>query len=227
MNESNGGNGNGHGIFQLAPKADPETLAIIDARRDARADTRLTRSMKACFDEIADRAQNPNFYEAKGIVTISDSVLAGTFGVSLRSIYTWKHQIAACGYVHLGRQPKSNMWPITKYYLTCLHRGPATQRTDRDGTYGVGRVRSLPSPPHGARQPGQPGLPLPGSRSPAPFPKNTKTPAISGQAGKKLPVSPEASCGSRPKPVAGLTRSQLRARPEIPCGSDPKPTANI
>ena len=210
MSESQNG-GNGHGIFQLAPKPDPETMAILEARRDARADSRLTRSMKACFDEIADRAQNPHFYEAKGIVTISDGVLAGHFAVSLRSIYTWKHRIEDCGYVHLGRQPKTNMWPITKYYLTCLHRGPGSQRTDRDGTYGTGKLRPAPSNPGlGARHPGQASLPLPGSRPPPPKLKSEKMPAISAQSGNSLRLRAEASCGSEPKPVAAQSRSQLR-----------------
>jgi len=115
MSEPTNGNGNGHAkIFNLQPTTDPDVIAVLEARRDARSDSRLSRSMKACFDEIADRALNPQFYEAKGIVVISDPALGNVFGVSRRSIWTWKHTIAACGYVWLSKQGKTNMWPLTK-----------------------------------------------------------------------------------------------------------------
>src|SRR3989442_12663662 len=102
MNDSNNGyqNGNGNGhqkVFQLERTTDTDTIAVLQARRDCRSDERLNRSMKACFDEIADRALNPSFYDSKGVVTISDTVLGETFGVTNRTVYAWKHQIAECG----------------------------------------------------------------------------------------------------------------------------------
>src|SRR6185436_14644305 len=105
-----------------------------------------------------------------GVVTMSDTVLAEVFRVSNRTIYTWKKTVADCeDYFWLTQQFRRNMWPITTYHLTCLHR-PQRTKTDRDGTYGSdGSGRPPPSSPGlGARKPGQPGLPLPGSRKRAP-----------------------------------------------------------
>lgn len=219
----NNENGNGHGIFTLAPKTDPDTLAMFTARRSARADARLTTSMKACFDEIADRSFNPEFYDAKGIVTISDSVLAEIFGVSNRTIYTWKRRIEECGYAWTSMKFKSNMWPLTTYHLSCLHKQLRQQRTDADGTYGGRKFRQPPANPGlGARQPRQCSLPLPGSRSPAPEPESADLQGISGESGKKLRLSAEANFGSEPKPISGESRNKLRARAEANFGSEPK-----
>jgi len=242
------GNGNGHNghakIFSLKPATDPDTLAILDARRSALAEPtdRLNRSMKACFCEILDRALDPRFFDAKGVVTISDSVLAQTFSVSNRTIYTWKKRIEDCGYVWLTQKWKSNMWPITTYHLSCLHKPKRDGKTDTDGTYGGGRFRSAPvNPGLGARKPGQPALPLPGSRQAPPLPTppeglpgSPPTPpesesadlhGISALGRKKLRVSPEENFGSEPKPASGESRSQLRARAEASFGSEPKPAS--
>ena len=221
MNEPNGNghtNGtNGHQkIFDLVRTTDPDTIAVLQARRDCRSDDRLTRSMKACFDEVADRALNPSFFDVKGIVTISDSVLAETFGVTNRTVYTWKRRIEECGYVSLAQKFKSNMWPLTTYRLTCLHKAPRQVKTDADGTFGGRKFRSAPANPGlGARHPGQTHLPLAGSRPEAPDAKSEKTPAISGLSRKTLRVSPEANFGSEPKPISGESRNPLRARAEV------------
>jgi hypothetical protein len=228
--ESSNGNGNGHGtIFTLKPALDPDTLAILETRDHALRDQRLLGTMRAFFCLILDRALDPEYYRPhpRGIVTLSDTVLATDFGVSNRTIFTWKRKIEECGdYFWLTRQFRTNMWPITTYHITCLHP-PQRGKTDRDGTYGSGRVgRSLPENfPLGARRPGQPGLPLPGSRQKPKAPEKSQTLAIAGLTRNTLPVSPEAHFGSDPKPTSGETRSTLRARPEAHFGRDPKPTS--
>ena len=212
------GNGNGHGIFTLAAKPDPDTIAVLETRRAARSDTRLTRSMKACFDEVADRALNPAFYDAKGIVAISDTVLAEIFSVSNRTVYTWKYKLQECGYVWLNHKFKTNMWPLTTYHLSALHKAPRLQKTDADGTYGAGKFRPAPlNPGLGARKPGQPSLPLPGSRTLAEDTKSEEMQGISGENRFSLRVSPEANFGSEPKPASGESRNPLPVRPEADC----------
>jgi hypothetical protein len=232
MSDLNGhanGNGNGNGhqkVFELNRTVDPDTIAVLESRRSCRADQRLNRSMKACFDEIADRALNPSCYDAKGIVTISDAGLADVFGVSERTVYTWKHQIEACGYVWLGKKFKTNMWPLTTYYLSCLHKKPALKKTDADGTYGRGRFRSGPDNPGlGARSPGQPQLPLAGSRQVNGEAKSEDLLAISAVSRKNVPLSAEENFGSEPKPASALSRNGLRLSAEENFGSEPKPTA--
>jgi hypothetical protein len=225
--EVSGSNGNGTSkVFSLKPATDPDTIAVLEARRECRADERLNRSMKACFDEIADRALNPSFYDLKGVVTISDTALAKVFQVSNRTVFTWKMALVSAGYVWLTSKFKSNMWPITTYHLSCLHRQRAQSKTDADGTYGGEKVRpGQTSKTLGARKPGQPLLPLPGSRALPPEGKSAENQPISGETRKKLPVSPETDFGSDPKPASGETRSQLRGRPETNFGSDPKPAS--
>ena len=228
------GHSNGNGaakIFHLKPATDPDTLAILDARRNVLADERLNRSQKACFCEVLDRALNPSFFDNKGVVTISDPALADIFSVSARSVYNWKFRIEDCGYWWITKKKKSNMWPLTTYHLTCLHKPRRDERTDRDGTYGgggKGRPAFTPDkqrPALGARKPGQRSLPLPGSRQPTPESKSDNLQGIAGRTGKELRARPETDCGSDPKPIAGQTRNELRVRPETDCGSDPKPIA--
>jgi hypothetical protein len=221
------GNGNGHQkIFELNRTVDPDTIAVLEARRACRADQRLNRSAKACFDEIADRALNPSCYDAKGIVTISDAGLADVFGVSERTVYSWKHQIETCGYVWLGKKFKTNMWPLTTYNLSCLHKKPALRKTDADGTYGRGRFRSAPeNPGFGARQPGQPVLPLPGSRHVNGDAKSAELLAISAVGRKNVRLSAEENFGSEPKPISAESRNGFRARAEENFGSEPKPAS--
>jgi len=213
-------------VFEITRTIDPETLAQLEARRMCRADSRLNRSMKACFDEIADRALNPSFYDAKGVVTISDTALAEIFNVSNRTIYSWKHKIAECGYVWIGKKFKTNMWPLTTYHLSCLHKKPIQQKTDSDGTYGARQFRSAPANPGlGARAPGQPQLPLAGTRNGHVDEKNGVLLGISAEARKTLPPSAEDNCGSEPNTVSGESRNGLRLRAEVNCGPEPKPIA--
>lgn len=212
-------------VFSLKPATDPDTLSILDARRRALAEPneRLNRSMKACFCEILDRALHPVFFDSKGVVTISDTVLAQVFGVSNRTIYTWKRKLEDSGYVWLTQKWKSNMWPITTYHLTCLHKPRRDEKTDADGTYGGGRLRSSPvSPGLGARKPGQPQLALPGSRQSPPDTKSEEMQGTSGQTGKTLRPKPEENFGSEPKAASGGSRRNDRAGAEENFGSEPK-----
>jgi len=197
--ESNGnGNGNGNGdgkIFQLKPAVDPVTLAIIEARTAAKQDARLNRSMKTFFYHILDIALDPAFCHPhpRGVVSISDTANARIFGVSNRSIYEWKKTVEAAGHFWLTELPRDNMWSITTYHLSCLHQ-PPRGKTDHSATYGSsGLGRRRPVGGMGARRPGQPFLPLPGSRQRPPEVKNSQVPAIAGLTGSQLPVSPEAS----------------------------------
>jgi hypothetical protein len=227
-NESNG-NGNDHGkIFTLKPALDPDTIAILEARRTALTDQRLIRSMKAFFCHILDASLDPAFYypHPRGVVTLSDPINAETFGVSPRTIYTWKKRIEAVGYFWLSEQYRKNMWPITTYHLSCLHR-PPRGRTDESGTYGTsGSGRSRPQNPGlGGRQPGQLGLTLPGSRQKAKSAENAQVLETAGLSRNGLPVSPEADFRSEPKQTSGESRSRLPVRAEADFRSEPKQTS--
>jgi hypothetical protein len=194
-------NGNGHAngngkIFELHKATDPDTLAILDARTRALADPRLKRSA-ALFCKILDMALNPKFFKpCKGVVTVSDPYLAKNFNVSDRTIYTWKMQIVQAGYFWLSKKFVPNMWPLTTYNISALHKPTDEQRTDDLGTYGGESVRSAPaSPGQGARRPGQPGLPLPGSGKPRPKSKSEDLREISGETGKTLRARAEENFG--------------------------------
>ena len=235
---SNGHNGNGHPkIFSLKPATDPDTLAILDARRRVLAEKRLTRSMKALFCEVLDRALNPTMrgFLCKGVVAASDTTLARHFMVSARTVYTWKYAVADLGYFWISKKFVTNHEPITVYNITALHPPKESEMQNADGASQTGPVRyggwvDRDGKHHlgalGARTPGQPGLPLPGSRQPPPAAESASLQGISGETGKKLRVTPEEKIGSHPKPISGLTRSQFRVRPEASFRSHPKQTAD-
>jgi hypothetical protein len=226
-NGHSNGNGNGHAkVFQLKPALDPATQAILESREHALHDSRLNRSMKAFFCEVLDRALDPNYYapNPRGIVTMSDTVLAEVFRVSNRIIYTWKKGVEACGYFWITQQFRKNMWPITTYLLACLHR-PPRKKTDSGGTYGSAGVGRPPpqNPGLGARRPGQPCLPLPGTCQKPPKAKSADLQGNSGENGNLVRVSAETDFGSEPKPASGESRNGFRARAETDFGSEPKP----
>lgn len=232
--QARNGNGNGHGnngngqkIFQLKPATDPDTLSILDARRDVLGDSRLTGSMKAYWCEILDRSLNPYLFDSKGVVTVSDKVIAEVFFKSRRTIYTWKRRVEECGHFWITAKYKSNMWPITTYHITALHPRRANGKTDKDGTYSDGKHRPAPQNPGlGARRPGQPGLPLAGSRQTPPAPKVTENQPISAESGHELRLSAEINCGSEPKSTSAESRNPLRATAEVNFGSEPKSTSH-
>src|SRR6266496_2477000 len=98
--------------------------------------------------------------DTRGVVAISDTVNANKFGVSNRTIYTWKKTVEGCGYFWITDQYRPNMWPLTTYHLTCLHPPPRGRTTDNGGTYGSDPGRPKPQNPGlGARKPGQKLLP--------------------------------------------------------------------
>ena len=223
-------NSNGHGkIFSLKPAVDPDTLAILDARRNAlqEPNQRLNRGAKAFFCQVVDLTLDSRFYDSKGVATISDSYIAKIFQVSRRTIYSWKRSLESAGYIWTSDTWKPNMWPITCYHLTCLHKKRDQQKPEKDGSYGGIKFKAKPiNPGNGARRPGQPGLaPLPGSKSPPPETENADLQGISPENRTELPLTAEASFGSQPKPTSADSRSQLRATAEASFGSQPKPTS--
>jgi len=227
----NGGNGNGHTkAFSIKPATDPDTLAILDTRRRALADKRLNSSMQKLFCEVLDRSLNPTCrgFICKGVVAASDGTLSLHFGVSRRSIYTWKKGVEAVGYFWLSQKLMTNMEPITVYNITALRPQNERPVTDDDGVsqFGVLR-RGWQNRPLGARKPGQPGLPLPGSRQAPPGAEIIDLQGISGETRRELPVSPEENFGSDPKKTSDETRRKLRVRPEENFRSHPKQTATI
>src|SRR5205814_7220040 len=116
--QSSSGNGNGHTkAFSIRPAIDPATQAILESRERAARDERLTRSMFGFYVEILDRSLDPDYYlpHPRGVVTLSDTVLAEVFRVSNRTIYNWKKAVEACEYFWLTQQFRRNMWPITTY----------------------------------------------------------------------------------------------------------------
>jgi len=227
--EESSGNGNGHGkIFSLKRELDPDTILILEARRDALADQRLNGSMKSFFCRILDVSLDPAFYHPhiRGVVTISDTVNAETFGVSTRTIYTWKKAVESAGYVWLTEQYRKNMWPITTYHISCLHR-PPRGRTDEGGTFGAsGAGRSRPqNQPLGACEPGQLRIPLPGSRQKPKAAENAQVLDTSALTGKRLPVSPEENFRSDQKKTSGESGRKLPVSPEENFRSDQKKTS--
>ena len=194
----NGGNGNGHTkAFSIKPATDPDTLAILDTRRRALADKRLNSSMQKLFCEVLDRSLNPTCrgFICKGVVAASDGTLSLHFGVSRRSIYTWKKGVEAVGYFWLSQKLMTNMEPITVYNITALRPQNERPVTDDDGVSQFGALRrGWQKKALGARKPGQPGLPLPGSRQAPPGAEIIDLQGISGETRRELPVSPEANC---------------------------------
>src|ERR1043165_1284922 len=167
QNQNGNGNGNGHRkIFSLVPAQDELTFAILDTRRHCLEDRQLLRSEKSFFVHILDLSLNRNCNDRPGVLTISEKRLAGTFGVSVRSIYTWKKKLEATGYIWFSKKFIPNMWPMDVYHVTAIDP-PRSQnaKPTREGLWGNGTTRSaLPTPGMGARKPGQPSLPLPGSK---------------------------------------------------------------
>ena len=219
----NGGNGNGK-IFEVKRATDPDTLAILDARRNALKEPpwRLSKSVKAFFCEVLDRSLNPSSpgFICKGVVAASDSTLARVFSVSNRTIYTWKMQLAASLYVWLSKKFRTNMEPITVYNITALRPPTEAATQDDDGAAQHGKFRRGGDPRTdfsaklGGRKPGQPSLPLPGSRQHPPGAEIVDLQGISGESRKKLRLSAEENFGSEPKKTSAESRSGLPVSPE-------------
>lgn len=210
--------------FTLKPATDPITLVILELRRTLIADRRVTRPAKACFVEILDRALNsqcPGFI-CKGSVAISDSTLARIFGVTCRTIYTWKKLLAACGYVWLSQKFRTDRFPLTTYNVTALRPKQHDFAQDDDGSaQGANLRRAWVNPSVGARRPGQPGLHLPGSRQTAPATENAENRAISAENRVLLRQAAEEKIGSQPIQTSADSRSKDRQSAEEKIGSQP------
>lgn len=140
-------NGNGHSNgqpfrqknFEIKPSTDPDTLKILEARDKALGDPALSRPVRAFVCFIVDRCLNPRFYDEKGVVCMADSIAAEKFGVTVRTIYDWRHWPGIDRYFWFSKKGRPNMWPMMVYHLTCLHAAPRfEQRTDAGGTYAGG-----------------------------------------------------------------------------------------
>ena len=217
-------------IFELRKATDPDTLAILDARRRCLAEpkTRLNTSMKALFCEVLDRALNPTIrgFICKGVVAISDPTLARIFSVSDRSIYTWKYGVAAVGYFWLSKKATTNMEPITVYNITCLRPQGNRHDQNEDGASQSGPLRhGWSHTGTGARKPKLSILPPSGSPEGTADSKNEDLQAISGESRKNVRLTAEENCGSDPKETSGESRKILRVTPEENCGSEPKKIA--
>ena len=242
------GNGNGHEngkeqVFTLKKAVDPDTLLVLEARDMLLKDRRLNRPQQAfgCF--LIDRALNPRFYDAKGVVCMADSIAAAVFGVTERTIYDWKWAVEEHGYFWITKKGRSNMWPMTTYHLACLHKRHQEYKTDADGTYGGTKVRATPNDELAAqgraarnaalaRKRAQKTLPLmggiavvTGSAAAVPEVKNSNLKAISAAPRKNVRLPAEANFGSEPKKISALSRRKLRPGAEENFGSEPKNTS--
>lgn len=222
--EDYGLNGNGHSPkFGIVPSTDPNTLLILDARRNALAEprSRMDRA-KYLFAEVLDRALNPFApgFLRKGVIVIPDSELARQFGVWESTIYNWKKQVEECGYFWTSKQYRSDRWPITVYHITALHPRPPMNAQNPDGTSNAGR-RSAPGQvgeptgrvdektgqpkvwSHGARKPGQKDLPL----TPPPVPSGVR--AKKPEKSKNRPI---VAVGTNPDRLSATTGTGCQPR---------------
>jgi hypothetical protein len=227
------------GITKAPP--DPETLAIFEARRNCYAEPRrrLDRA-KYMFGELCDRATNttgPGFLR-KGSVVVPDSELARIFGVWESTIYNWKRQLEAAGYIWTSKQWRSDRWPITVYHLACIHPRQNERTQNPDGTSNAGR-RSVPGKPGevtptgktwsaGARKPGQRSLPLATPLVP-PVPWNTSPPvpiklenmAIVAAIQSPHRLTATTGTGCEPQPAPAVSHNGHRLTATTGTGSQP------
>lgn len=144
--ESERQNGNGQSSqpyrqknFEIKPSTDPDTLKILEARDKALGDPSLSRPVRAFVCFIVDRCLNPRFFDEKGVVCMADSIAAEKFGVTVRTIYDWRHWPGIERYLWFSKKGRPNMWPMMVYHLACLHPAPREEkRTDAGGTYAGG-----------------------------------------------------------------------------------------
>jgi len=223
--------GNGAGD---KPPADPEeTRKILDARLDACR--KLGRSAAACFVYILDRALHPRFFDEKGIVTLSDAALASFFKVTRRTIYNWKTEFFEKEFAWAKRKWRTNMWALTQYHISALHKKPSNGKTDQDGTYGnpKGKVKAPPKPAAGCRgrvwtktATGRVIEWLPGPlRTPLPEPSGGSSvdlQQVSADSRNRFRLRPEKDFGWEPKNISAETRKEFRLGAETDFGCQPK-----
>src|ERR1043166_5688266 len=237
---SNNGNGNGHHnhngngnggkqrIFTLAPAQDQLTFVILETRRQAFEDPRLTLSEKTFFAHLLDLSLNRTINDRPGVITISQPRLGRTLGVSKRTIYTWKKNLCAAGYLWTSKKFVPNMWPLDVYHIAAIDEAKRDQKPTREGMWGNGDTRQAPEEPGlGARKPGQPGLPPAGNKSvrKPEQAKSEKMPAISTASGKSLRLPVEPNCDSQSKSTSTASRNSFRLPVEASFDSQSKQTS--
>jgi hypothetical protein len=229
----------GAGIFKLARKTDPDTQAVLDARRKCLADEHLNRSARAFFCHLVDAALHPGYFDEKGEVTISDKAIAKTLNVTERTVYDWKCALVARGYIWISKKFVPNMWPRTTYHLSCLHPPPKEEKTDQDGTYGSGeKVRPAPSDALAAAGREKRNAALANKRAQQKLPLSGGLAVVTGSGGKsqnghlqgisavsrfKFRPSAEIYFGPLPQFLSAESRQEFRPTAETNFGSQPKP----
>jgi len=176
---------------------------------------------------------------------MADSIPAEKFGVTVRTIYDWRHWPGIERYFWFSKKGRTNMWPMMVYHLACLHPAPRPeQRTDAEGTYAGGAsVRVAPGEDLAAigrekrnaalaKQRAQKTLPLvggvavvTGSATRLRMPKSETFRAISAQARNLLRRMAEGNFGSEPMKTSAESRNKLRPAAEENFGPEPKKTS--
>ena len=239
--ESEASNGNGHHHnghsngqpfrqknFEIKPSTDPDTLKILDARDKALGDPSLSRPVRAFVCFILDRCLHPKFYDEKGVVCMADSIASQKFGVTVRTIYDWRHWPGIEKYFWFSKKGRPNMWPMMVYHLACLHPAPRHEnRTDAAGTFAGGASdRFAPGSDVAAigrekrnaalaMKRAQPPLPLSGGVAVVP----PKVPVAPAPTGSRLPKSDHF------RAISAQARNIFRRLAEENFGSEPKKTS--
>lgn len=234
-----------HRKFEITRATDPDTLLILHSRDAALGDPALSRPVRAFVCFVIDRALHPGFNDEKGVVCMADSIAAKKFGVTVRTIYDWRHWPGITKYLWFSKKGRPNMWPMMVYHLACLHAAPRLDnRTDADGTYAggasdrvapgadvaaIGRERRNAAL---AAKRAQKTLPLvggiavvTGSEPPFRFPKSATFRAISAQARNLFRRMAEENFGPEPKKISAESRRKFRQGAEENFGGEPKKTS--
>jgi hypothetical protein len=222
-------NGEGDGKKPI----DRDTLAIFEARRNAFAEPRerLDRA-KYMFAELCDRATNsrcPGFIR-KGSVAIPDSELARKFGVWESTIYNWKRQLEAAGYVWTSKQYRSDRWPMTVYHLACIHPRPNFDTQNPDGSSNAAPGRSAPPDVKGGRgkgrkrkHPSPPLTPPVTTQTVVASPEMLENQGFVAVTHSFLWASATINCGSGPQQNVAVSHNPMWLSATTECGPQPQP----
>lgn len=226
------GNGEHRKVFSLAPAEPDLTTLILGARDEVINDPSISHGAARMFVKILDLSVRQASNVRPGVVTISQTKLAETFGVSQRTVWNWKWELLQRRVIWMTSQPMPNAWPIDTYHVTAIHAPQNSgDKTSVEGLWGNGaRQRRPEHQGMGAREPGQTRIPGTGVRSNR-FPVETNfqdaekspiLPAIATPPRNELPPCPETDFGGEPKQIATEARNELRATPETDCDGGPK-----
>jgi len=233
--------------FEIKQATDPDTLLILHARDNALGDEKLSRSVRAFVCLVIDRALHPGFNDEKGVVCMADSIVAKKLGVTVRTVYDWRHWAGIEKYVWFSKKGRPNMWPMMVYHLACLHPAPRHDyKTDAEGTYAGGATdRMSPAEEIAARgrekrnaalaaKRAQKTLPLQGGIAVVTGSSNGTHPpeshgfrSISAEARKFVRLWTEKNFGPPPKKTSAESRRKLRQPAEENFGSEPKKTSAV